>query len=262
MEDHETPEFRWIERGAGEAIVLVHGLMGTMYHWEPTLEILGTDVRALAPTLPIFDPGTCDLSTVALGEWLLRFLDALAIDRALIGGNSLGGHVAIQAALRCPERVAGLVLTGSSGLLERQVVRAIPHRPSAAWVREKMEEAFHDARFVTPEWVDAVRCTIMDRSNVARVLRSARAARRENLDRRLAEIAVPTLIVWGREDRITPLQMAQRFQSLIPLSDLVVLRNCGHAPMMEQPWAFGAVVRAWMESRLPEMLGAGSRALS
>ena len=240
------PQYRWLERGEGGAVVLLHGLMGQMHHWDEVLDDLGGACRALAPMLPIFDPVVARPSIDALAGWVVDFLDALEIPRAIIGGNSLGGHVALAAALAYPERVRGLILTGSSGLFERSFTRGVPHRPTADYVREKMEEVFFDRTLVTPEWVESVRRTVTERPSALRVLGFARAAKRDNLEARLGDIAAPTLILWGAEDRITPLDVAGRFQALIPRSRLVILPCCGHAPMLEHPHAFAAVVRHWL----------------
>jgi pimeloyl-ACP methyl ester carboxylesterase len=247
MSGDSYPRFRWLERGEGRSVVLLHGLLGHMHYWDTTLDILGGGCRAIAPTLPIFDDDLPEISIAELTRWVVRFLDALNLERAVLGGNSLGGHVALAMALSHPDRVAGLVLTGSSGLFEPSSTRAMPLRPSRDVVWQKLEEVFYDRRLVTPEWVEAVRRTLTTRATAVRVLRFVRAARRNTVAAGLSTISVPTLLVWGAEDRITPPAVAGRFASLIPGAQLVFLRRCGHAPMLEQPVAFGAVVRAWLE---------------
>ena len=111
MDIHEDPEFRWLERGTGEPVVLLHGLMGQMHHWDAVLEAVGDGYRAIAPTLPVFHPELREATVGALARYVLRFLDALDIPRAVLGGNSLGGHVALRLALEHRERVSGLVRT-------------------------------------------------------------------------------------------------------------------------------------------------------
>jgi pimeloyl-ACP methyl ester carboxylesterase len=237
--------FRWLERGDGDPVVLLHGLMGEMDHWESALETLAAFCRPIALELPLFDTGLMDLSVPGLAEYVRRFMEALELRPSIIGGNSLGGHLALEA-LAHPELVSGLILSGSSGLFERSFTRNVPHRPSAAYVREKMEEIFYDPTLVTPEWVESIRRIVTTRHLAVRVLRAARAAMRHNLEERLGDVRVPALIVWGKEDRITPPEVAERFHAGIPGSQLVYLPNCGHAPMLEQPEAFDAVVSEWL----------------
>jgi pimeloyl-ACP methyl ester carboxylesterase len=202
--------------------------MGQMHHWEPVLEGLEDGYRPIALTLPIFHPGLREASLDELGRYVLRFLDALDVPRAVIGGNSLGGHVALRLALDHGERVSGLVLTGSSGLFERGFTNGVPHRPDRGWV-------------------DDVHRVVTTPASALRVLRLARSARRDNLEDRLGEIRVPTLLVWGLEDRITPPEVGERFRALIPDAQLWHLSRCGHAPMLERPSLFAEVVDDWLE---------------
>jgi pimeloyl-ACP methyl ester carboxylesterase len=244
--DARHPTFRWLERGEGEPVVLLHGLMGEMDHWEGTLEALAPRCRALAPEVPILDPARAEASIEGLTDHVGDFLDALEIPAAVVGGNSLGGHLALELALRRPARVSGLILTGSSGLFERSFTRGVPHVPTTDFVREKMEEVFYDPALVTPAWVESVRRILTTRAFALRVLHVARSAKRSNLEARLAEIRVPTLLLWGKDDRITPPEVAERFRALLPSAELVFIANCGHAPMLEQPAVFNALAEDWL----------------
>jgi len=256
-----SPEFRWLERGDGDAVVLLHGLMGAMEHWEPTVDTLGEMCRAIAPALPIFDAARSEPSVPGLGRYVVRLLDELDIDGAVVGGNSLGGHAALEIALKRPDRVTGVILTGSSGLFERGFTRNVPHVPTADYVRTKMEEIFYDPALVTPEWVAAVRRVVTMRSTALRVIQFARAAKRHNVAADLRRISVPTLLVWGKDDRITPPDIAERFHALIPDSELVFITNCGHAPMLERPEAFTEIVEQWLRetARVRAALARGAR---
>jgi 2-hydroxy-6-oxonona-2,4-dienedioate hydrolase len=139
--------FRWLERGDGEPVMLLHGLMGEMDHWESALEILGRFCRPIALELPIFDASLVDVSVPGLAAYVRRFMETLELPPSVVGGNSLGGHVALELALSHPGWVTGLILTGSSGLFERTFTRKVPHRPTAGYVRSRMEEIFYD-----PSW--------------------------------------------------------------------------------------------------------------
>src|SRR3984893_9592406 len=248
MSDAQTvsPEFRWLERGDGEPVVFLHVLMSNMYHCEPTLEALDRVCRAIALSLPILEADLPETSIEEVGRYVVRFLDALDIPKAVIGGNSLGGHVALEMSVSLRERVSGHILTGSSGLFERSFTRGVPHRPTDAYVRQKMEEIFFDPRLVTPEWVESVRRTVTTPASALRVIRFARAAKRHNLEDRLGSIEAPALLVWGMDDRITAPEVADRFHALLPESRLVFLPCCGHAPMLERPEAFNEAVTEWL----------------
>jgi 2-hydroxy-6-oxonona-2,4-dienedioate hydrolase len=241
------PTFRWLERGEGEPIVLLHGLMGRMDHWDSALQALAHIGRPIAPDVPILAEALGDPSVGGLTEHVRNFLDAIDVPRAVVGGNSLGGHLALELALRDPHRVSGLILTGSSGLFERSFSRGVPHVPTTEFVRQKMEEIFYDTSLVTPAWVEAVRRTLTTRVLARRIIHVARSAKRSNLESRLGGIGAPTLVVWGKDDRITPPEVAERFAALIPNAELVFIANCGHAPMLEQPAVFNAVVEDWLQ---------------
>jgi 2-hydroxy-6-oxonona-2,4-dienedioate hydrolase len=242
-----APEYRWLERGAGEPVILLHGLMGQMQHWVAALDHLGERYRAIAPTLPIFHPGLREASIDALARHVVGFMDVLDVPRAVVGGNSLGGHVALRLALEHADRVTGLVLTGSSGLFERGFTSGVPHRPDRHWVRRKMEEVFFDASLVTDGWVEEAHRVVTTPASALRVLRLARDARRDNLEARLGRIRVPTLLVWGLEDRITPLEVGDRFRERIPTAQLLCLARCGHAAMLERPERFATAVGTWLD---------------
>ncbi|HWT82315.1 MAG TPA: alpha/beta fold hydrolase [Candidatus Methylomirabilis sp.] len=247
MAHFASGDFRWIECGTGEPVVLLHGLMGQAEHWQPTLDALAPFCRATALTLPILDADLPEYSVTGLTEYVRRFLDRQGFDKVVLGGNSLGGHVALELAMAFPERVSALVLSGSSGLFERSFTRGVPHRPNAAWVREKMEEVFYDPTQVTPEWVEAIERALAERRSVLCLIQVARSAKTRNIENLLPELRMPTCLIWGEEDRITPPEVARRFRALIPQSDLFMLSHCGHAPMIERPALFNWTLLYWLQ---------------
>ncbi len=247
VDDARHPGFRWLEQGAGEPVLLLHGLMGQMHHWDTVIEGLAPLCRPMALALPIFDPALRDVSIEGLSDHVLRFLDALDIPRAVIGGNSLGGQVALALTVAQRDRVSGLVLTGSAGLLERGFTRGVPHQPRSEYIKQKMEEAFFDRSLVTDAWVESMRSVLTTPASALRVVRFVRDARRCNMADRLGAIEVPTLLVWGREDQVTPPEVAERFRALIPDAQLTYLARCGHTAMLERPAAFTEAVARWLE---------------
>src|SRR5687768_10407153 len=102
-----------------ENLVLLHGMFGNSGHWQSCASHLSSSRRVLSPGLPLLDIDPDMQAITALGDHVIRDMDAAGMERAVIGGNSLGGHIAARMALCHPDRVAGLILTGSSGLFER-----------------------------------------------------------------------------------------------------------------------------------------------
>lgn len=188
---------------------------------------------------------------------MVRLMDEEGIGRAVVGGNSLGGHVAARMALAFPDRVEGMVLTGSSGLFERGFERSVPRRPTEEYIRTRMGEVFHDPVHCTPELVADVRGVLGDLRRVMKMVRLASCARRDNLREFLPRLTCPALLVWGREDRVTPLATAEEFASLMPNARLHLLEECGHVPMVEQPAAFKSLLAEFLEGLEAKTTAAG-----
>jgi pimeloyl-ACP methyl ester carboxylesterase len=186
-------------------------------------------------------------------------MEAIELPPVVVCGNSLGGHVALELALTCPGWVEGLILTGSSGLFERSFTNRVPHQPTGAYVRERMEDLLRSHPGHAGVGRVAIRRIVTTRRTALRVLQVARAAKRHNVEDHLSQIQVPTLLVWGKDDRITPTVVAERFHARIRGSQLVYLPNCGHAPMLERPEAFNAAVAEWLvETRARRGVGGRS----
>lgn len=241
--------FRWIEHGRGKPVLFLHGLVGRPDDWSVVLERLGRTHRAMALRLPIFDVGAVEPSIGALSRYVGEFLDAVDLPPAVLGGNSLGGHIALDVALRDAGRIDGLVLTGSSGLTGPSVVHSVPRRLSREYLRGQIEGVFHDRSLVTEELVECVRAVVAPMASLLTALRMIRSVRRTVLDDRLHALRLPVLLVWGNNDRITPPDTAGRFRALLPSAEVVLLDSCGHAAMLERPTAFAASVDTWLSRR-------------
>lgn len=238
-----------------ESIVFLHGLFGRPADFDRVRRLLPESFRTLAPELPIASgPGTVD-SVDELVDVVAETLEAAGADRSVLVGNSLGGHVAIRLALFAPNRVSGLVLCGSSGLFERGFETGVPRHPDRAWVEEKIQEVFHDLSFATDHLIDETHETLLDRRRYVSLVRLAKSAKQENLAPVLPLLRVPTLLLWGDDDRITPPSTAREFQRLVPRSRLLFLSGCGHAPMIENPKAFAFHLSAFLRDLAPGRLG-------
>ena len=153
-------------------------------------------------------------------------------------GNSLGGLLAIDYTLRYPERVCGLVLAGSAGLHERSLTDGNKPKATREFVRSVIGGIFYDQALVTDELVEDWYETMQDRNYTRFILRMSRATRDRNVEKELDRITAPTLIVWGKQDQITPPEVGIQFKSKIRGSELVFLDRCAHVPNVEQPELF------------------------
>jgi pimeloyl-ACP methyl ester carboxylesterase len=169
-----------------------------------------------------------------------RFLKYKKLNQVVLIGNSLGGHVGLVFTAAHQEFVKALVLTGSSGLYENAFGGSFPRRESYDYVREKVEFTFYDPKTATKELVDEVFKSINDRSRVIRILALAKSAIRHNMSKELSRITIPVSLIWGKQDKITPPEVAVEFHELLPNSELNWVDECGHAPMMERPEIFNA----------------------
>ena len=113
-------------------------------------------------------------------------------------------------------------------------------------MRQKAESVFYDPAVATKELVDQVYETVNDLKRAMCVVALAKSAVRHNLEDRLNDIKVPTLLVWGIQDGVTPIWVGEKFHELIPNSELVKVDKCGHAPMMERPEAFNLALESFL----------------
>ena len=227
-------------------VFLLHGMFGKPEQWNACANYLHGRWQAHTPVLRILDVVPDKRAIQALGDHIIAEMDAQGIERAVIAGNSLGGHVAIRMALCHPDRVAGLVLTGSSGLFERGFERKVPRRPSEAYMREKILEIFHDPVHLTEELIRDLRLFLADLRHVLQMVRFAKCAKHDNLRDLLPTITCPVLLVWGENDNITPPSVAREFHQLLPNSELHMIASCGHVPMLEQPEAFNDRIETFL----------------
>ncbi|MEM1359736.1 MAG: alpha/beta hydrolase, partial [Bacteroidota bacterium] len=162
-------------------------------------------------------------------------------------GNSLGGHVAILYALAHQKKLASITLTGSSGLFESAMGNTFPKRNNYEFIKKKAESTFFRPEVATKELVDEVFSTVTDRNKGLRVIMTAKSAVRHNLADKLHLIKRPTLLIWGKQDNITPAFVGEQFNELITDSELHFIDECGHAPMMEEPGKFNNILGQFLD---------------
>jgi pimeloyl-ACP methyl ester carboxylesterase len=238
--------FSYIEKGEGEVLLLLHGLMGALSNWEDVINEFSKEYRVIIPMLPIYDLPLLTTGVKTLAKYVHKFVTYKKLDNICVLGNSLGGHVGLIYCLSHQEYVKSLVLTGSSGLYENSFGGTFPRRESYDFVKEKVEYTFYDPKTATKELVDEVFQTVNDRHKVIRILAMAKSAIRHNMSKDLDKIRIPVALIWGRNDKITPPEVAEEFYRLLPDSELHWIDKCGHAPMMEHPQEFNQILKAFL----------------
>ena len=146
-----------------------------------------------------------------------------------------------------PEHVKALVLSGSSGLYENSFGGSFPKRESYDFIREKVEFTFYDPAIATKELVDDIFAIVNDRFQVIRILAMAKSAIRHNMSKDLHKIKIPVSLIWGKDDRVTPPEVAVEFNTLLSNSELNWVDHCGHAPMMERPIEFNNYLKKFLD---------------
>jgi len=252
-------------------LVFVHGLSGSWPNWLEQLPVLAaTGRRVIAMDLPGFGHSpmpSWPISISAYAGLLDRLLDVLTIDAAVLVGNSMGGFISAELAISFPERVERLVLVSAAGIStydNRGALRALPvlRRTEriltayTAWMASKSDTVARRARLreatlnvVTrhPSRLPAALAAEQLRgSGKPGFMQALEANLNYDFRERLPEIACPTLIVWGAEDRLINARDARVFAELIPDSRIIMYEDTGHMSMLERPEAFNALLEEFL----------------
>jgi len=243
----EQNGFSFIDEGEGEVLLLLHGLMGALSNWEEVVHEFKSHYRVIIPMLPIYDLPLLTTGVKTISKYIHKFVKYKKLKDFTIIGNSLGGHAGLIYVLAHPTFAKALVLTGSSGLYENAFGGTFPRRESYDFIKEKVEFTFYDPETATKELVDDVFRIVNDRHSVVRILAMARSAIRHNMQKDLHKIHIPVGLIWGKNDKVTPPEVAEEFHQYLPKSELIWIDKCGHAPMIEQPEEFNKALKGFLE---------------
>jgi pimeloyl-ACP methyl ester carboxylesterase len=241
-------KFEYLEVGEGETLLLLHGLFGALSNFSDLIEKFRATHKVVVPILPLFDLDILHTSVTGLAKHVTQFIEHKGYDQVHLLGNSLGGHVSLVYVLKHPEKVKSLILTGSSGLFENAMGDSYPKRGDYEYIKNKTALTFYDPAMATKELVDEVFEITKSRLKVIKIIALAKSAIRNNLGDELNQIKQPTLLIWGKNDTVTPPFVAEEFKKLIPNSELHFIDKCGHAPMMEVPHEFNTILENYLKA--------------
>lgn len=244
---HNQNGYKYLDEGEGEVILLLHGLFGALSNWDAVVRKFSKDYRVMIPLLPVYDRSFSKGGVINLTRFLEGFVEEKKLDNMVIMGNSLGGHIALLYTINNQEKVNRLVLTGSSGLFENSMGGSFPKRGSYEYIKERVEYTFYDPKTIGKDYIDEVFETTTSIPKCMAIVGIAKSAQRNNLANELHKVKVPTLLVWGLNDTITPPIVAHDFNRLIVNSKLRFIDKCCHAPMMEQPQKFNAILEEFLK---------------
>jgi pimeloyl-ACP methyl ester carboxylesterase len=261
-------EANYVEVGSGPPLVFVHGLSGAWQSWLEQIPHLAETHRVLAIDLPGFGGSPMppwEISMPAYGRFVRDFCERLGIERCSLVGNSMGGFIATEVAITEPERVDELVLVSAAGITWARARR----EPAALIGRLGMAAAPLALKFQ----LSGIRRPGLRHRAFRGVFHDPNSLRRElllenvvpafnsspgyfdslttlfgyDIRHRLEEIEVPTLIVWGRNDRVVPVPAALSYKRRIgDNAELVIFDECGHVPQLERPLRFNRVLERFL----------------
>ncbi len=236
----EEGKFKYIESNSEsqETLLLLHGLFGALSNFGSIIDHFGDKLNVVVPILPIYEMPFRQVGLGGLLEYINEFVEHKGYKNVHVLGNSLGGHISLLYVLSQQQNVASMTLAGSSGLFENAFGSTFPKRGNYEFIREKTAATFYDPEMATKELVDEVFDIVNDRNKALRVVVTAKSAIRHNVETQLKDIKIPVLLVWGKDDNVTPAFVGEKFHELLPNSRLFMLDKCGHVPMMEHAEVF------------------------
>jgi pimeloyl-ACP methyl ester carboxylesterase len=264
--DVDGVRLHYQEKGAGAPLVLLHGYTASTFAWKDVFDPLSQQFRVIAVDLKGFGfsgKPDGDYTRRAQGDLVIRLLDHLNIDRAILCGNSMGGEISLNAAVRHPDRVSALILVDSAGVTVSgggSVTPGVAQWPvigpviaalaltSDSLVRDGLRQCFYDKSLVTDEQVAAYYRPLKTRDGQHAAYLARTQGPINPIEPEINKIWQPTLIIWGAEDELIPLEAGRRLNSLIAGSRLVVFDKCGHVPQAEMPGRFAGEVSSFVTS--------------
>ena len=258
----------YVEMGTGAPLVFVHGLAGCWQNWLENIPHFARTRRVIAVDLPGFGGSELPLDNISIpgyGRFVDAFLGEIGVERAPIVGNSMGGFISAEVAVSHPSRVDKLILVSAAGLVTVRkgelalvkrlaplfhygTARAIARREH--WVRRRgLRRAFLYGVARHPDLLQPELCyEVAGGAGKPGFIDAFNAIIDYDFRDRLSDVTHPTLIVWGRNDRIVPVDGAHEYERLIAGSKKVIFEDTGHVPMIERPHRFNGLLEEFLSA--------------
>ena len=250
----------YIRKGKGEPLVLIHGIFSSVFVWHKNIDELSRYFDVIAVDLKGYGysdkPADGRYSREDIRQFMIDFMDAINVEKAIVGGHSWGGGIAVDLALACPQRVEKLVLIDSTGypLKHNFVARllklpgmgklllAVCDKEIVEWILRK--GVFFEPSLVTDEEIEGWIRPYYVKGAVQAALEI------RNFDfvigEHIKDISCPALIIWGQDDKCLPVKFAERFKQDIKGSVLKIIPDCGHNPQEEKPKEVNELIRKFL----------------
>jgi 2-hydroxy-6-oxonona-2,4-dienedioate hydrolase len=246
LEIKKEGDFEYVEQGKGPVLLILHGLFGALSNFVDVVNHFKDRYTLVIPLMPIYKLPIISTNVKNLARHIEQFIEFKGYDKVYLLGNSLGGHVGLIYTALNPEKVSGLILTGSSGLYENAFGGSYPRKSDREFIKSRVQYTFYDPEVATAELVEEVFEIVNNKAKAIRIISLAKSAIRHNMANELPGMNVPICLIWGKQDTITPPEVAEDFHRLLPKSTLHWIDKCGHAPMMERPEAFNVILSDWL----------------
>ncbi|HEX7905306.1 MAG TPA: alpha/beta hydrolase [Chitinophagaceae bacterium] len=228
----------YLEAGKGKPVIFCHGLFGGIYNIDIVCKEIAQEYRFIMPYLPMYDVSLLHCTIEDLGNYLESFIEDLRLEEAILIGSSTGGGAALFYAGKPFNKLKGMVLCGSSGLSTIPLSKGYFKRKDYAFVKEAVQDVFINKNIPCDDMVTDIFTALQSNELVIRSIRFTKSATQQRMHNHLPYIETPTLLVWGKQDPITPVEVAPQFQQLMPYAAIRLINKCGHLPTQEKPFHF------------------------
>jgi pimeloyl-ACP methyl ester carboxylesterase len=253
----------YIRKGSGKTVILIHGIFSSSFVWQKNIDALSWNFDVIALDLKGYGysdkPADGRYSQQDMRDFILKFMDALHIEKAFLVGHSWGGGIAMDLTLHWPERIEKLILIDSTGyptkasaiewFLKYSAVMscalAVLNKTAVGWILRNA--VFFDPSLVTDKEIEGwmMPYSVKGSAQAAMELRKIDFVMEDEIKR----ISHPALIIWGRQDRLFPFEMASRFKEDIKNSATKIIENCGHNPQEEKPADVNKLIIAFLQNQ-------------